>query len=167
MKTRTMELKSIEIKDDYPLFISLCGKSIWKRDEKNKIVIDHLLDRSEDNYTITSISSTELKPSIDRNKLIAVLKYFFSVCDISISPQSLWATDNCGYKSLMIDYEIDKKRMFESVFNEITKQFPKLKQAENFIEEIPEGKTLLDMVSEIEVAYPETWTIDYVKKEIT
>lgn len=70
----------------------------------------------------------------------------------------------------MNDFDIDKKNLkkqFENVFGEITKCFPKLLQTENFIEEIPKGKILLDIVSQIEAAYPKTWTVDYIRKKIS
>lgn len=159
-----MELKKIEINDDFPLMISLCGKSIWKKDENNKVAVDCLLDRQEDNYTMTTISCTELKPSVDKNKLIDILKYFFSVCDEHMSPQCLWGTNNCNYSSLLKNYEAGKNKPFDDIFAELTKQFPELKQPENFLEKVPKGKTLLDVVSSIEIAYPRTWTVDYIKE---
>lgn len=159
-----MELKNVKIEDNFPLIIILSGKSIWKQNENNEIVIEHLVDRREDNYTITGISYVKLKPSVDKNKLISILQYFFSICDKSLSPQSMWMTNDCNYKSLLIEYKVDesKKKQFEDAFNELTKQFHELEQAENFLEEIPKGKKLLDVVAEIEVAYPETWTVDYI-----
>lgn len=159
-----MELTKIEIEDDFPLMISLCGKLIWKRNRKDEIVVDCLLDRQEDNYSITSISCTELKPSMNKNKIVEVLKYFFHICDEHMSPQCMWGTNECDYESLLINYDIAEKEKFESVFNEITRQFPLLKQPENFLEEIPEEKTLTDMISNIEVAYPSTWMVDYIRE---
>ena len=160
-----MELTNIEINDDFPLMISLDGKSIWKKNDKDEIIVDQLLDRQEDGSLITSISCTELKPSVDKNKLLDVLKYFFSVCDEGLSPQCMWRTNDCDYISLLVDYDYESEKQFENAFNEIIKQFPELKQSENFIEEIPNGKTLLDMVSCIDVAYPTTWTVEYNKEK--
>lgn len=165
-----MELKNIKIKDDFSLMISLYGKSVWRKDENDELEVCYLVDREKDNCMLTSISCTEVKPSIDRKKLMEVLKYFFPVCDEYISPQCMWGTDDCDYISLMLDYEIGKnqtlqsKERFENVFVEMTKYFPELKQSEKFLEKIPDGKSLLDMVCCIEVAYPKTWNAYYLKE---
>lgn len=161
-----MELKSIEIKDNYPLLISLSGKSIWNQDNNGKISIERLLDRHSDSCLLTTISGDEItNSSVNKKEVIDTLQYFFHVCEEGLSPQSMWETDDCGYESLTLDYDMaEDKQQFEAVLDEITKRFPELKDPKNFIEKIPEGKTLMDMVSQIEVAYPCTWTVSYTKE---
>lgn len=159
------KLEKIEIKDDFPLMVALYGKSSWKKDKNGKIIVKHLLNRQADSCTITPISCAELKPSADRNRLIEVLRYFFSVCDEGLSPQSLWASNDCDYKSLLKDFDMGKNKQFDTVFDKIITLFPELKQPENFLEEISKGESLRDVVSEIEVAYPETWTVEYTKEK--
>lgn len=162
-----MELKNIEIKDNYPLSIMLYGKAIWKCNNKsNKVKDDYLLDRQEDSCCLQPISCPiNLYPSVDKKKAIDILQHFFSVCEEGLSPQSLWGTSDCDYESLLLDYDLaEDKKQFEMVLDEMTKRFPELKDSKNFIEKIPEGKTLTDMVSQIEVAYPCTWTVSYTKK---
>ena len=156
-----MNIKKIEIEDDFPLCIQLLAKSVWRQNEKDEIVVERLLDRRENNCTLVTFSYTELKPSSDQKKLIDVLQYFFSVCNEHISPQCMWMTDDCSYNSLFINYDMDEKKQFDTVLNEITKLFPELKQTENFSVKIPKGKKLEDVISQIEVAYPETWTVEY------
>lgn len=154
-----MKLTQLTITDDLPLMIHLCGKSIWVIDKDKKIHVERLLERKEEKYTITDIICTGMKPSEDMQKITDTLHYFFQVCDPDMSPQILWSNKDCDYKSLLLDYE--NGQTFDPVFTEITKQFPELKNPENLLEKIPEGKHLIDVVSTIEVAFPGTWNVEY------
>ena len=154
-----MQLTKIQITDDFPLMIVLCGKSIWKYDENHHLQVETLLNRNEDNYTITSVVCTELKPSENRQKIKNILKWFFPVCDAHMSPQGLWGTDDCDYNSLLLDYQDNTN--FDEIFIEITKQFPELREPKNLLEKIPNGLHLRDVIATIEIAYPKTWNIKY------
>lgn len=161
-----MKLKNIEIKDNYPLSIILSGKSIWNKSDNGIINIERLLDKHSDSCLITAISGTEIMDSlVNKEKVIDILQYFFSACDEGLSPQSLWRTDDCDYESLLLEYDFaENKKQFEAVLDEMTKRFPDLKDPKKLFEDIPEGKTLTDMVSQIEVTYPCTWTVDFIRK---
>lgn len=154
-----MKMTQLTITDDLPLVITLCGKSVWTLDKNKKVSIERLLDRKEDNYTITAVICTGVKPSEDTQKITDTLHYFFQMCDPGMSPQSLWGDENCAYKSLLLDYR--EGQSFDQVFTEITKRFPALKNPENLLEQIPEGKHLIDVVSTIEIAFPSTWEVEY------
>lgn len=154
-----MKLTQLTITDDLPLVINLCGKSLWAIDDNKKIHVERLLERKEENYTITAIICAGIKPSEDAQKITDTLHYFFQVCDPGMSPQSLWGDENCAYRSLLLDYQ--KEQSFDQVFAEITKRFPELRNPENLLEKIPEGKRLIDVVSTIEIAFPSTWNVDY------
>lgn len=157
MNTEKLELTNIEIKDDFPLNISFNGKS-------SSLKTVNLVDREADNCIITEISETELKPSTDKKKIIDVLKYFFSVCDVGLSPQCMWRTDNCDYESLMLEFEPNNKEKFEEILEKMIEFFPELKEEKNFLDGMPKGKTLLDVIYIIEVAYPTTWTVEFIRK---
>ena len=162
---RRLELKNIKINDDYPLILSLNGKSIWKINENEQIEIANLLNRTEENYTITTISEIKIKPSIQIDLIIDVLNYFFGVCDEDCSPQIMWETDDCKYISLFKNYDISNKEEFNRVFERIIKQFPRLNEPVNFLETIPENEVFINMVSQIELAFPATWNVDFIVKD--
>lgn len=157
-----MKLTQLQITDDFPVYINLCGKSVWKSDENQQIYTDSILDRKDEkSFLITTITGTELKPSDEKNKLMDLLYYFFPICDEDTSPQNLWCTADCGYRSLMLDYQPGQEQQFDRILTEIMKRFPELKNPERLIEKIPDGKHLKDVISMIEIAYPATWDVEY------
>lgn len=157
-------LKKIKITDDYPLIVSFGGKSIWKIDNNEKVKIESLLNRTEESCTITTLSEVRLKPSSSKNEIEDFLNYFFGVCDVGTSPQIMWGTDDCDYVSLSILFEYDKEH-FDSVYQKTIEHFPKLLNSENHLEKIPNDKLNMDYVSLIEVAYPSTWIVDFIRKK--
>lgn len=157
-----MKLTQLQITDDFPISINLCGKSVWKSDRNKKIYTDSILDRKDEkSFCVTAITGTELKPSEGRQKLTDLLTYFFPLCDEHASPQSLWMTDQCSYQSLLLDYCPEQEQQFDQILTEIMKQFPELKDPERLLEKIPDGMHLRDVVSMIEIAYPDTWVVEY------
>lgn len=164
---KTLELKTIKITDDFPLYITFNGKASYKLDTNGKLEIESLLNRNIENSTSLAISNVGFNPSLHKNKILEILHFFFKACNASLSPQGLWSTDDCNYRSLILDFDITETDFFEQVYLEMIKRCPELTQEENFVVEIPEKDKLKDFVSQIEVAYPETWTVEYtVNKEI-
>ena len=43
--------------------------------------------------------------------------------------------------------------------------FPKILNSENYLEKIPNDKLSMNNVSLIEVAYPSTWIVDFIRKK--
>lgn len=159
-------LKKIKITNDYPLIVSFGGKSIWKIDNKEKVEIESLLNRTEESCMFTTLSEVRLKPSSYKNEIEDFLNYFFGVCDVGTSPQSMWGTDDCDYVSLSLLFDCSSDmEHFDSVYKKTIEYFPKLLNSENYLEKIPNDKLSMNNVSLIEVAYPSTWIVDFIRKK--
>ena len=91
----------------------------------------------------------------------STLNYFFSVCDVGLSPQCMWGTDDCDYMSLFLECRISNVVEFNKNVEKMIDMFPELIHAENILLEIPKDKAIKDMVYMIEVAYPATWTVEF------
>lgn len=162
IKMKKLLFKSIKIDDDFPLIISLNGKSKWKRNNDGQIEVENLINRMEESYTITTISEIRIKPSHCEVAIKDFLKYFLGVCDASCSPQSMWKTKDCDYTSLIVDYKINNEEQFDNICKKILNKFPRLANTENFLIKLQKNENLLNMVSQIEVAYPSTWSVDFI-----
>ena len=160
-KMRTLKLKKLEIKDDIPLYITLCCKEPWKVDENRDIKYYKPVTRDSNCYSETPIYSLGLNPSSNKEKIVTLLEYFFKVCDVSASPQCMWKTDDCDYMSLLLSYTRYDQIKFDLVRNKILDQFPELLMPENCLEKIPDHGKMEDYIASIEVAYPATWTVEY------
>lgn len=158
---RSLELKILQIKDDIPLYVTLYCKEPWKVDESGDIKFCKPVTRDASCCSDTPIYSLYLKPSSSKDRIKTLLQYFFKVCDIGASPQSVWKTDDCDYISLLLEYTRFDRIKFDLVRNKIVEQFPELLMPENCCEKLPDYGKLEDYVSSIEVAYPETWTVEY------
>lgn len=58
------------------MIVSFGGKSIWKIDNKEKVEIESLLNRTEESCTITTLSEVRLKPSSSKNEIEEFLNCF-------------------------------------------------------------------------------------------
>ena len=160
---KSLELKTLKMNDNYPLIISLNGKVEWELDDNKDIVDSHLVNRDDARCTFSTISQTMLYPSSDKAKIRSTLNYFFSVCDESLSPQCMWKTDDCDYMSLLLEYHIYSEFEFDKNVEKMINMFPELLHSENVLLDIPKDKKIKNLVYMIEVAYPVTWTIDFIE----
>lgn len=161
---KSLELKALKMNDNFPLIISLNGKVEWELDDNKDIVDSHLVNRDDARCTFSTISQTMLYPSSDKAKIRSTLNYFFKVCDVRASPQCTWKTDDCDYISLLLPYTRYDQIKFDLVRNKILEQFPELLMPENCLEKLPDYGKTEDYIASIEVAYPATWTVEYLTK---
>ena len=161
---KSLELKALKMNDNFPLIISLNGKVEWELDDNKDIVDSHLVNRDDARCTFSTISQTMLYPSSDKAKIRSTLNYFFNVCDESLSPQCMWGTDDCDYMSLFLEYHIYSEFEFDKNVEKMINMFPELLHSENVLLDIPKDKKIKNLVYMIEVAYPATWTVEYLAK---
>lgn len=161
---RSLELKTLQIKDGIPLYVTLYCKEPWKVDENGDIKLYKPVTRDSNCCSDTPIYSLGIKPSSNKEKIDTLLRYFFQVCDAGMSPQSLWKTDDCDYISLLLEYTQHDQIKFDLVRNKILEQFPELLMPENCLEKLPDYGKTEDYIASIEVAYPATWTVEYLTK---
>lgn len=159
---KSLELKALKMNDNFPLIISLNGKVEWELDDNKDIVDSHLVNRDDARCTFSTISQTMLYPSSDKAKIRSTLNYFFNVCDESLSPQCMWGTDDCDYMSLFLEYHIYSEFEFDKNVEKMINMFPELLHSENVLLDIPKDKKIKNLVYMIEVAYPATWTVEYL-----
>lgn len=74
-------------------------------------------------------------------------------------------TDDCDYMSLLLEYHIYSEFEFDKNVEKMINMFPELLHSENVLLEIPKDKEIKNMVYMIEVAYPVTWTIDFLEHD--
>lgn len=158
---KSLELKALKMNDNFPLIISLNGKVEWELDENKDIVDSHLVGRDDARCTFSTISQIMLYPSSNKEKIDELLQYFFKVCDVGASPQSVFKTDDCDYISLFLEYTRYDQIKFDLVCNKILGQFPELLIPVNCCEKLPNYGKMEDYIVSIEVAYPTTWTVEY------
>ena len=156
-KMRSFELKKLEIKDDIPLYVTLDSLTTWDKNENR----DKFVTRNADSCIYTPVYMLKLYPSSSKEKIVTLLEYFFKVCDVGVSPQCMWETDDCDYNSLLLPYTRYDQIKFDLVRNKILEQFPELLMPENCLEKLPGYGKTEDYIVSIEVAYPETWTVEY------
>lgn len=154
---RSLELKTLQIKDDIPLYVTLDSLSTWDKNENRY----KFVTRNADSCVYTPAYILKLYPSSNKEKIDELLQYFFKVCDVGASPQSVFKTDDCNYISLFLEYTRYDQIKFDLVCNKILKQFPELLIPENCCEKLPNYGKTEDYIASIEVAYPETWTVEY------
>ena len=154
---RSLELKTLQIKDDIPLYVTLDSLSTWDKNENRY----NFVTRNADSCVYTPVYMLKLYPSSSKEKIVTLLEYFFKVCDVGASPQCMWKTDDCDYISLLLQYTRYDQIKFDLVRNKILKQFPELLMPENCLEKLPDYGKMEDYIVSIEVAYPTTWTVEY------
>ena len=158
---RSLELKTLQIKDDLPLYVTLYSKAPWGVNENGDIKRYKLDTRHANCCTYTPFYNLKFYPSSNKEKIDNLLQYFFKVCNVGASPQSVFQTDDCDYISLFLEYTRYDQIKFDLVCNKILKQFPEMLIPENCCEKLPNYGKMEDYVASIEVAYPETWTVEY------
>lgn len=158
---RSLELKTLQIKDDLPLYVTLYSKAPWGVNENGDIKRYKLVTRHANCFAYAPVYNLKLYPSSNKEKIDELLQYFFKVCDIGASPQCTWKTDDCDYISLLLPYTRFDQIKFDLVRNKILEQFSELLMPENSLEKLPDYGKLEDYVASIEVAYPATWTVEY------
>lgn len=156
---RSLELKTLQIKDDIPLYVTLDSLSTWDKNENRY----KFVTRNADSCVYTPVYMLKLYPSSSKEKIVTLLEYFFKVCDVGASPQCTWKTDDCDYISLLLPYTRYDQIKFDLVRNKILEQFPELLMPENCLEKLPDYGKTEDYIASIEVAYPVTWTIDFIE----
>ena len=97
---RLLELKKLQIKDDIPLYVTLDSLTTWDKNENRY----KFVTRNADSYVYTPVYMLKLYPSSSKEKIVTLLEYFFKVCDVGVSPQCMWETDDCDYNSLLLPY---------------------------------------------------------------
>ena len=107
---RSLELKTLKMNDNYPLNISLNGKIKLGGDKDINLV-----DRDDIGCNFSTISQVISYPSSNKAVIESTLNYFFSVCDASLSPQSIWKTDDCDYMSLLLECRISNEFEFDKI----------------------------------------------------
>lgn len=148
-----IEMYTIEIEDD-----TECLK-------KYKDELENVLKESDCLSEVdTPVYMLKLYPSSSKEKIVTLLEYFFKVCDVGASPQCMWKTDDCDYISLLLPYTRYDQIKFDLVRNKILEQFPELLMPENCLEKLPGYGKTEDYIASIEVAYPATWTVEYLTK---
>ena len=157
---RSLELKTLQIKDDIPLYVTLDSLSTWDKNENRY----KFVTRNADSCVYTPVYMLKLYPSSSKEKIVTLLEYFFKVCDVGASPQCTWKTDDCDYISLFLPYTRYDQIKFDLVRNKILEQFPELLMPENCLEKLPDYGKTEDYIASIEVAYPATWTVEYLTK---
>lgn len=154
---RSLELKTLQIKDDIPLYVTLDSLSTWDKNENRY----KFVTRNADSCVYTPAYILKLYPSSSKEKIVTLLEYFFKVCDVGASPQCMWKTDDCDYISLLLQYTRYDQIKFDLVRKKILEQFPELLMPENCLEKLPDYGKIENYISSIEVAYPATWTVEY------
>lgn len=154
---RSLELKTLQIKDGIPLYVTLDSLSTWDKNENRY----KFVTRNADSCVYTPAYILKLYPSSSKEKIITLLEYFFKVCDVGASPQCMWKTDDCDYISLLLQYTRYDQIKFDLVRKKILEQFPELLMPENCLEKLPDYGKIENYISSIEVAYPATWTVEY------
>lgn len=154
---RSLGLKTLQIKDDIPLYVTLDSLSTWDKNENRY----KFVTRNADSCVYTPAYILKLYPSSSKEKIVTLLEYFFKVCDVGASPQCMWKTDDCDYISLLLQYTRYDQIKFDLVRKKILEQFPELLMPENCLEKLPDYGKIENYISSIEVAYPATWTVEY------
>lgn len=98
IEMRSLELKTLQIKDDIPLYVTLDSLSTWDKNENRY----KFVTRNADSCVYTPVYMLKLYPSSSKEKIVTLLEYFFKVCDAGASPQCTWKTDDCDYISLLL-----------------------------------------------------------------
>lgn len=160
---RSLELKTLQIKDDLPLYVTLDSLTTYVVNKNRDLKGYKFVTRNADSCVYTPVYILKLYPSSNKEKIDELLQYFFKVCDVGASPQSVFKTDDCNYISLFLEYTRYDQIKFDLVCNKILKQFPELLIPENCCEKLPNYGKMEDYIASIEVAYPETWTVEYAK----
>ena len=158
---RSLELKTLQINDNLPLYVTLYCKAPWGVNENGDIKRYKLVTRNANCCSYTPVYNLKFYPSSNKEKIDTLLQYFFKVCDVGASPQSVFKTDNCDYISLFLEYTRYDQIKFDLVRNKILEQFPELLMPENCLEKLPSYGKMEDYIASIEVAYPATWTVEY------
>ena len=97
---RSLELKTLQIKDDIPLYVTLDSLSTWDKNENRY----KFVTRNADSCVYTPAYILKLYPSSSKEKIVTLLENFFKVCDVGASPQCMWKADDCDYISLLLPY---------------------------------------------------------------
>lgn len=161
---RSLELKTLQIKDDLPLYVTLDSLTTYVVNENRDLKRYKFVTRNADSCVYTPVYMLKLYPSSDKAKIRSTLNYFFNVCDESLSPQCMWGTDDCDYMSLFLEYHIYSEFEFDKNVEKMINMFPELLHSENVLLDIPKDKKIKNLVYMIEVAYPATWTVEYLTK---
>lgn len=158
---RSLKLKELQIKDDIPLYVTLDSLTTYVVNENIDLKRYKFVTRNTDSCVYTPVYMLKLYPSSSKEKIVTLLEYFFKVCDVGASPQCMWNTDDCDYISLLLPYTRYDQIKFDLVRNKILEQLPELLMQENCLEKLPGYGKTEDYIASIEVAYPETWTVEY------
>lgn len=101
---RSLELKTLQIKDDIPLYVTLDSLTTYVVNENRDLKRYKFVTRNADSCVYTPVYMLKLYPSSSKEKIVTLLEYFFKVCDVGASPQCMWKTDDCDYMSLLLPY---------------------------------------------------------------
>lgn len=159
---RSLELKTLQIKDDIPLYVTLDSLSTWDKNENRY----KFVTRNADSCVYTPVYMLKLYPSSSKEKIVTLQEYFFKVCDVGASPQCMWKTDDCDYMSLLLEYKKASEFEFDQNAERIIETFPDLIQSENILLNIPKNNSIENLVYMIEVAYPTTWNIKFFDPDL-
>ena len=162
---RSLELKELQIKDDIPLYVTLDSLTTYVVNENRDLKRYKFVTRNADSCVYTPVYMLKLYPSSSKEKIVTLLEYFFKVCDVGASPQCMWKTDDCDYMSLLLEYHIYSEFEFDKNVEKMINMFPELLHSENVLLDIPKDKKIKNLVYMIEVAYPVTWTIDFIEHD--
>lgn len=72
---RSLELKTLQIRDDIPLYVTLDSLSTWDKNENRC----KFVTRNADSCVYTPVYMLKLYPSSSKEKIVTLLEYFFKV----------------------------------------------------------------------------------------
>lgn len=140
-----MKLKNIKITDKNPLLIQFGAYAKYNGTK------DILFPREEETVFIHSLEEESFE-ILEHSKVLKILEYFAKVCIPSLSPQCLFKTEKVDYVSLILEYPYNPQK-----FEEVIKKLLDLSG------EKIENKEIIPYISWIEVSYPRTWNVEYLK----
>ena len=140
-----MKLKNIKITDKNPLLIQFGAYAKWDGTK------DILFPREEETVLIHSLEEESFE-ILEYSKVKKILEFFAKVCTPSLSPQCLFKIEKVDYVSLILEYSYKVQK-----FDEVIKNLLELS------EEKIENQKIIPYISWIEVSYPRTWNVEYLR----
>ena len=140
-----MKLKNIKITDKNPLLINFGAYAKWDGPKD-------IISPREEGPDLIHFLDEEIFEILEHSKVLKILEYFAKVCTPSLSPQCLFKTEKVDYVSLILEYPYNPQK-----FEEVIKKLLDLSG------EKIENKEIIPYISWIEVSYPRTWNVEYLK----
>ena len=140
-----MKLKNIKITDKNPLLIQFGAYAKWDGPKD-------IISPREEGPDLIHFLDEEIFEILEHSKVLKILEYFAKVCTPSLSPQCLFKIEKVDYVSLILEYSYKVQK-----FDEVIKNLLELS------EEKIENQKIIPYISWIEVSYPRTWNVEYLR----